>query len=164
MPAPCARLRIGHFETLERIEDNLRYNQTSVLFVVGGNDIPRRGSGACRTDAFPISLHVIFSVAPLLCVCRAKFPVLVRLANTRQKTLALLLLREVQEELDDAGTVDVQVSLEVCDRTIPLTPQLLIVMRRVREPLSQENVAMHAHDQHFLVIGSVEDADAATFG
>ena len=32
-------------------------------------------------------------------------------------------------------------------------------MRRVREPFAAENLGMHADDQHFLVVGPVEDAD-----
>ncbi len=39
LPALCVRFWVVHFETFERIEDNLGYDQPSVLFVIGGNDI-----------------------------------------------------------------------------------------------------------------------------
>ena len=41
-PALCARFRIGHFESFERIEDNPGNNQPGILLVVGGDDIPGR--------------------------------------------------------------------------------------------------------------------------
>ena len=34
----------------------------------------------------------------------------------------------------------------------------------VRKPLAAENLRMHANDQHFLVIGTIEDADPPAFG
>ena len=40
---------------------------------------------------------------------------------------------------------------------------LLVVMRGVRDPFAAENFGMHADDQHFFVIGSVEDADPPAF-
>ena len=84
--------------------------------------------------------------------------------NPRQKALALLLLREMEEELDDAGAVDVQVSLEVHDRAIPVMPEFLVVMGCVQEPFAAKNVAMHSDDQYFLVIGSVKNANPPAFG
>ena len=76
-----------------------------------------------------------------------------------QETLPLLLLREVQEELDDAGSVAVEMALQIRDRPIPLVPDRLVVVRRVREPFAAEDLGMHADDQHLLVVGPVEDAD-----
>ena len=32
------------------------------------------------------------------------------------------------------------------------------------EPFAAENLGMDAHDQHFLVVGAVEDADPPAFG
>jgi hypothetical protein len=40
---------------------------------------------------------------------RAEFPVLVRVVDALEEALALLVLRQVQEELDDARAVAVQV-------------------------------------------------------
>ncbi len=39
LPAFRVRFGVSHFQCLERIKDNLGYNQPSVLFVVGGNDM-----------------------------------------------------------------------------------------------------------------------------
>ena len=38
--ALCIRFGKTHFESFERIENNSRHDQPSILFVVGGNDIP----------------------------------------------------------------------------------------------------------------------------
>ena len=37
-------------------------------------------------------------------------------------------------------------------------------MQRVWESFATKNLGMHANDQNFLVIGSVEDADLPAFG
>src|SRR5579872_5094064 len=55
----ATRLRITHLKCFERIEDNFGYNQPSILFVVGRNDIPGRVLRACRTQAFLIGYHII---------------------------------------------------------------------------------------------------------
>ena len=57
----------------------------------------------------------------------------------------------------------VEVFLQIHDRTIPVVPDLLVVMRGVRDRFAAQNLGMHADDQHFLVIGSVENADPPAF-
>jgi hypothetical protein len=42
-------------------------------------------------------------------------------------------------------------------------PEILVVMGGVREPLDLQNLWVHAGDQHFLVVGAVEDADPSAF-
>ena len=56
-----------------------------------------------------------------------EFPVLFRLIDALKEALSLFLLREVEEELDDPGSVDVEVSLQIHDRTISVVPELLVV-------------------------------------
>ena len=114
----------------ERVEDNLGYDQSSILLVVGGNDIPGRITGACRTEAFLIGLHVLLPEFPLLDVRKAEFPILFRLVDACQETLSLFFLGEVEEELDDTGSVGVEMSLQIHDRTIPVVPDRLVVVRR----------------------------------
>ena len=50
------RLRVGHLESFEGIEDDLGYDQPGVLLVVGGNDIPGRVARARRAQAFLVRL------------------------------------------------------------------------------------------------------------
>ena len=68
----------------------------------------------------------------------------------------------MEEKFDDARTVGGQVLLKVSDRPIPVVPQLSVVSWGVAKPLLAQNPAMHAHDEHFLVVGPVEYADAIT--
>ena len=65
----------------------------------------------------------------------------------------------MQEELDDAGSVAVEVFLQIHDRTIPVVPDRLVVARRAGNPFAAENLAVHADDQHLLVVRPIEDAD-----
>src|SRR5664280_690838 len=163
LSALCVRFGVSHFESLECVENNLRDDQPGVFLVVGGNDIPRRVPGACRTEAFLIRLHVLFPEFPLLDIRKAEFPVLFRHIDALKKTLSLFLLRDVEEKLDDAGSVAVEVLLQIHNRTIPVAPDLLVVMRRVRNRFAAENLGMHTDDQYFLVIGSVKDPDPPAF-
>ena len=50
------------------------------------------------------------------------------------------------------------------DGTISLLPDCVLVEQLVRQPLGAQDLRMHPNDQHFLVIGPIEDADAAAFG
>ena len=59
---------------------------------------------------------------PLLDVGQAEFPVLFGLVDAREKALALLLLRKVEEEFDDARPVGVKMFLQIRDRTITVVP------------------------------------------
>ena len=72
----------------------------------------------------------------LLDVREAEFPVLFRRIDAFEEALALLFLGEVQEALDDAGSIVVQVSLQVHDGAIPLAPDLLLIEHGIREPLA----------------------------
>src|ERR1700691_6687145 len=126
----CARFWVSHFKSFERIKDNSGYDEPSILLVVGGNDIPRRVSGACRVEAFLIGRHVLLPEFSLGNVGTAEFPVLFRFVDACQEALALLLLGEVEVEFDDACSVLMQVSLQIRDRAIAVAPNLLVVMRR----------------------------------
>src|SRR5579863_7522703 len=162
--ALCARLGVSHFELPERIEDDLRYDQTGVLFVIGGNDIPGRVVCTGCTEAVLIGLHVMLPEFPLLDICIAELPVLLRLVDARQKAFPLLLFREMEEELDDASAVNVKVFLKIHNRTIPIVPDFLVIVRSVWDALADQNFGMHAGNQNFLVIGQVEDANPPAFG
>src|SRR5580704_2983346 len=65
----------------------------------------------------------------------------------------------MEEELDDASSVAVEVFLQIHDRTIPVVPDRLVVVWRAGNPFAAENFAVHADDQHLLVVRPIEDAD-----
>ena len=65
----------------------------------------------------------------------------------------------MEEELDDASSVAVEVFLQIHDRTIPVVPDRLVVLRRAGNPFAAENLAVHADNQHLLVVSPIEDAN-----
>jgi len=71
--------------------------------------------------------------------------------------------RQVKKELDDSGTVTVEMLLHVHDRPIPLFPDSFLVKQFIRKPLAAENLRMHTNDEHFLIVGTIEDTDPPTF-
>src|ERR1035438_2663807 len=81
-----------------------------------------------------------------------ELPVLVRLLDAREKSLALLFFRQMQEEFDDARVIAVKVALQVDDRTIAVVPNRFAVISFARQALAAQNLGMHAQDQHFLVV------------
>ena len=115
LSALCVRFGVSHFESVERVKDNLGYDQTSILFVVGGNDIPGCVPGAGRTEAFLVRRHVPLPELPLLNVRKTDFPVLFLLIDALKKALSLLPLREMEVELYDTGSVVMEMSLQARD-------------------------------------------------
>jgi len=96
------------------------------LLSAGGHKQGRVGGARC-TQARLICLHVMLPVVPFVNVREAEFPVLVRLINALAEALLLFVLRQVEGDLDDPGTVTVEMFLQVDDGTIPLLPNGLLV-------------------------------------
>ena len=55
-------------------------------------------------------------------------------------------------------------SLEFDDGEIPIPPKILAPSQFLRDALRIENLRMNANDKDFLVIGTIENADAPAFG
>ena len=92
---------------------------------------------------------VVVPELALLEVAHRELPALGRVVVARLEPLALLVLVDGEEELDDRRAVVGEDPLEVVD---------LVVARR---PDLARHEVMHAHDQHVLVVRSIEDADLA---
>jgi len=78
--------------------------------------------------AILVSLHVVLPELPLVNVCQTQLPVLFLIVDTLEKPLPLLILRDVQEYLDDARVVSIEVPFEVHDGAIPILPFRLVVL------------------------------------
>src|ERR1039457_1411674 len=154
---------ICHLEFIERIQDNLGNNQPGIFLVVGRNNVPGRVMGAGGVQAGLICLHVMLPVFPLVNVGEAEFPVLVRMIDALEESLALFFLRKVEKYFDDPRSVAIQVALQVHDGAIALLPDGFRVAQLFRKPLAEENLRMHPHNQHLFVIGTIEDADLPAF-
>ena len=107
--------RERHFKVFKSLDHNLRNNQTRIVLVVGRNNIPRNVLCAGCTKTLLVSRHVLGPEFPFFDIRQTEFPVLFRFVYPLNEAPALLLLREVQEELDDAGSVGVQVPLQIDD-------------------------------------------------
>ena len=112
-------------------------------------------------QAVLVGLHVVVPEFSLRNVGQAELPVLVGFVDAIKKALALFFLGQVQKELDDPRAVAAEMVLHVDDGSIALLPDRLLVEQLARQAFAAEDLRMHANDQHFLVIGSIEDADAA---
>jgi len=115
-------------------------------------------------EAVLVSLHVVFPVLPLVNICGAELPALFQLIDPLKESLPLLIVRKVQEYLDDLRAVAMKVFLQINDRAIPLYPNILVVARLLGEPLAAKKLRVHSNNEHLFVIGTVEDADPAAFG
>ena len=90
---------------------------------------------ARRGQAILICLHIVLPEFPFRDIRKAEFPVLFRLVDTRDKTFALLFLREMKEEFDDARAVGMEMFLQIDDGTIPVVPDLFLVAYRIGNEL-----------------------------
>ena len=83
--------------------------------------------GACPVQTILKCVNIVFPVFPLVNVRQAKLPVLVRLIKAIEEPLALFVLRNVEEELEDPSAVAEEVLLQIHDGAIPFLPDGLLV-------------------------------------
>ena len=102
-----------------------------------------------RSSSVLVRGDVVVPVLPLLEVAETELPALRRVVEARLEPLALLVLVDVQEELDDRRPLVRERLLERVDLVVALRPDLL------------GHEVVDADDQHVLVVRPVEDADLA---
>ena len=93
-------------------------------------------------------------------VAHLELPVLCRLFQPGKKAFALLLLGDMQEEFQDHGAVAREIALDRGNILKAVAPDVF-GDELWRNFLFGEDFRMHAHHQAFLVMGAIEDADAA---
>src|SRR5205085_7123522 len=92
-------------------------------------------------------------------VVHGELPPLRRLVQPGEEATALLILRHVEEELDDRDAVARKVMLEAADVLETLLPDRFSY-QLAREVLPLEKFRVDAHNQDFLVVRAIEDTDA----
>src|SRR5688572_13058333 len=85
----------------QRVHHRARHHQPREWLVVGGYDVPGRMRTAGRADRVLVRGHVLVPELALGNVAFRELPALGGLLDARQEALALLLLRNMQEELQD---------------------------------------------------------------
>src|SRR4051794_30185924 len=118
---------------------------------VGGDDVPRRPGGAGRRQHLGERLLVVAPVLPFLDVVRRELPVVVGEVDPPQEATALLLPRQVQEQLDDLHPVVAEIALPAVDLAVATLPDVGIPCL-LRKPLSLEQLRMHAYDGHLFIM------------
>ena len=83
---------VRHLKLTERIDDNVRDNQPSILLIVGGNDIPGCMLGARRAQASLKGLPIIRPVFSFVNVRQTEFPVFVWLVDAFEEAFPLFVL------------------------------------------------------------------------
>ena len=113
-------------------------------FVVCWNHIPRRVFRRRRTDHLFVRLLIVIPILAFVYVAGGKLPILLRLIQSRQKALLLLLLRDIQKELADHRPTPRHVPLKAADILEPFLPQML-PQQRLRNALVLQQLRVHAH-------------------
>ena len=176
-PVGCLRLELGlcRLEVAQRIAVERRVLRVDVdqrlsdhgagtdprkPLAVGRDHIPGRPPGAGVTQHLRERLLVGIPGPALLHIVGRELPVVLGEVDAPQEADALLLLREVEEDLHDPKAVPGEIPLPVVDRFVPAFPDVVLA-RLGRELLAHEVLGMHTDDQHLLVVGPVEDGDLA---
>ena len=107
--------------------------------------------------------HVVLPEGALLGVGGRELPVLLGVVDPLEEPPLLLLARDVQEELPDDDPVVAEVALVAPDVPVTVLPDVLRHELRGELGVSEE-FGVHLHDEHVLVVGAVEDADASALG
>ncbi len=126
--------------------------------VVRRHHIPRRLRRRRLANHILIRLLVLVPRIPLLQVRCRKLPVLRRVIQPRQKTPLLLRFRHMQKKLPHDHPVVRQVPLirpHILETVLPN----LLRHQRLRQPLRRQNLLVHPHHQHLLIVTAIENAD-----
>ena len=103
---------------------------------------------------------IVVPVPSLTGITGGELPVLLGLIDASEEALTLLLSRQVQEQLDDMEALVDKVALPIVDLAVAALPDVALARGR-RQLLAVEDLIVDTDDEHFLVVGAVEDADLA---
>ena len=156
-------LRVSH-RSFPAPDDGRADHHPREPFVVGRHHMPRRSRGRGVADHVLIRRLVLVPQRPLGDVGHGKFPVLRGLLQPVEKALALFLLRHVKEELHDHGAVARKILLERGDVLKTLAPDVSSSPARGGIFCLARISGCTRTTRHLLVVGAVEDADAAALG
>ena len=139
------RLRGLEAHVLHGVGDDLRHREIAEPLLIGRDDVP--GGVLLRAVRQRVleSLDVIVPAIALAVIGRADLPLPRGIVEALLEPRELLLLRDVEEELEDRRLVlDMQQLLEAVDQVVTSPPDRLW------------NELVDAHDQHVLVVGAIE--------
>src|SRR5689334_19069350 len=117
--------------------------------------------GGCVANHFIVGGLVVLPKSAFLDVGHRKFPIFLGIVEPFEETLLLFLARKMQKEFDDDHAVAGEIALKAADVFESFFPDIFRD-ERFGNFLCREKMFMYAHDEHFLVIRAIEDADFAS--
>src|SRR5439155_20494568 len=93
--------RVAKLQALQRLLHGSRDHQVAMRLRFGRDDRPRRPRRSGRRDRLGVRLLVCVPAGALLEVADRELPVLGRIVESVMEALTLLVLRDVEEYLDD---------------------------------------------------------------
>src|SRR5579885_3666436 len=146
------RPRVAQIERLEGVDDRLGDGEIPIPLVVGGNHVPGRVGRPAAREQVLVGALVGVPEPPLPHVGLGELPRLRGVGEPCAQPRGLLPLADVEEELEDHRAALDEQALEVVD--LPVAR----LERRARHR------AVHARDEHVLVVRAIEDRDVTTPG
>ena len=131
--------------------------------MISGDDVPGSPCRASGTDGFFIDLHVVVPEGSFGNIGRREFPVLFRVFQPFDQSLALFILGNVKEEFENKCAVVGQVSFKGIDISKTVSPEV-IVDCNVGDAFSIREFGVNPNDKYFLKIRTVKDANSTAFG
>lgn len=155
---------VFHRERPEGFNKDVGDDEAGVAFIVSRNGIPRGQGVAGLLQALAVHLLKIVPLGPALQVRLADLPVFVGLLGAGEQALTLFLFGEVKKKLEYLGAIAVQVILEINDVAVTIRPKMGLLGIAFRQGLRGEDFGNRLYDQNLLIIGTVENANAAPHG
>ncbi len=160
---PRVNARVVRINAVKRIDDCRCHHEPGKPLVVGWDDIPRCAFVRGVADHVFVGTLVFRPKAPFVDVRRREFPVLLGDFDPFEKPAHLLLLRYMEEEFEDGESVVRQIAFKAPDVPEALLPDVFSD-EFLGDFLMFEDFGVHANDEGFLVVASVENTDAAAQG
>src|ERR1039458_10296104 len=118
---------------------------------------------ARRAQQCLIRFHIPLPELSLVNIREAEFPILSRVIDSFEESLSLFFARNVEEYLDGPCTVSIEMALQIHDGAIASLPNIFLIAQLFRKSLAAENLRMHANNQHFLIVRTVENTNPPAF-
>ena len=131
----------------QRLREGFRHDEVPVPLGVGGNHDPRSMGQRAARDRILVRLGEVAPLVALLPVLDVDLPGRYRILFPLEETLLLLVLRDVEEVLEDDAAVLCEQRFEGVDRVVARLPDRLL------------HQLVHPDDQDVLVMGPVEDGE-----
>src|SRR5579859_2614014 len=146
-------------QRVERGDDARADHHAREPFVIGRHHDPGRVRARRVPDHVLIGRMVPRPQSTFRDVGHRELPVLRGLLEPVEKAFALLGSRDIEEEFQDHDALTREIMLDRSNVLVAFAPDAF-GHELCGDFLLRQLLAMHAHDQAFLVVGAVEDTDA----